>query len=163
MTDKVKPPVVLLMGPTATGKTELAMELHRALACDIVSVDSALVYKGMNIGTAKPGPEQLADADGLAGSAGPQILFGQHPLERLPIHQARPARMGDRSGHEVPRRLGHGLPLRSRGTRQGQKHHGIPFAGVGRCGEEEQDRDADGPHRATSRGSRKSIPGRSDK
>ncbi len=61
MTDKVKPPVVLLMGPTATGKTELAMELHRALACDIVSVDSALVYKGMNIGTAKPGPEQLAE------------------------------------------------------------------------------------------------------
>jgi tRNA dimethylallyltransferase len=61
MTDKAKPPVVLLMGPTATGKTELAMDLHRALGCDIVSVDSALVYKGMNIGTAKPDPEQLAD------------------------------------------------------------------------------------------------------
>jgi len=61
MIDKVKPLVVLLMGPTATGKTELAMELHRNLACDIVSVDSALVYKGMNIGTAKPGREQLAD------------------------------------------------------------------------------------------------------
>jgi tRNA dimethylallyltransferase len=61
MTEKVKPPVVLLMGPTATGKTELAMELHRSLACNIVSVDSALVYKGMNIGTAKPGREQLGE------------------------------------------------------------------------------------------------------
>ena len=61
MTDKVKPPVVLLMGPTATGKTELALELHRSLACDIVSVDSALVYREMNIGTAKPGRDQLAE------------------------------------------------------------------------------------------------------
>jgi len=61
MTDKVKPLVVLLMGPTATGKTELAVELHRSLPCDIVSVDSALVYRGMNIGTAKPGRDQLAE------------------------------------------------------------------------------------------------------
>jgi tRNA dimethylallyltransferase len=42
------------MGPTASGKTALAVELARTLACEIVSVDSALVYKGMNIGTAKP-------------------------------------------------------------------------------------------------------------
>ena len=42
------------MGPTASGKTALAIELARALQCEIVSVDSALVYKGMNIGTAKP-------------------------------------------------------------------------------------------------------------
>jgi tRNA dimethylallyltransferase len=48
------PPAILLMGPTASGKTALALELARALPCEIVSVDSALVYKGMDIGTAKP-------------------------------------------------------------------------------------------------------------
>jgi tRNA dimethylallyltransferase len=48
------PPTILLMGPTASGKTALALELTRALPCEIVSVDSALVYKGMDIGTAKP-------------------------------------------------------------------------------------------------------------
>jgi tRNA dimethylallyltransferase len=48
------PPAILLMGPTASGKTALALELARALPCEIVSVDSALVYRGMDIGTAKP-------------------------------------------------------------------------------------------------------------
>lgn len=57
-----KPPVICLMGPTAAGKTELAVELVRRLPCDIVSVDSAMVYRGMDIGTAKPGPEVLAVA-----------------------------------------------------------------------------------------------------
>jgi len=54
------PPVICLMGPTASGKTALAMALHDALPCDIISVDSALVYKGMDIGTAKPTVEELA-------------------------------------------------------------------------------------------------------
>ena len=49
------------MGPTATGKTDLAIELCKQLPCDIISVDSALVYKGMDIGTAKPDAETLAD------------------------------------------------------------------------------------------------------
>src|SRR5687767_7917717 len=44
------------MGPTASGKTAVALELARVLPCEIVSVDSALVYKGMDIGTAKPDP-----------------------------------------------------------------------------------------------------------
>ena len=57
-----KPPAILLMGPTASGKTERAVELVRRLPCEIVSVDSALVYRGMDIGTAKPGPEVLAEA-----------------------------------------------------------------------------------------------------
>jgi tRNA dimethylallyltransferase len=47
-------PAVLIMGPTASGKTALALELAQALPCEIVSVDSALVYRGMDIGTAKP-------------------------------------------------------------------------------------------------------------
>ena len=55
-------PVICLMGPTASGKTELAVSLVQSLPCDIVSVDSAMVYRGMDIGTAKPGPETLAAA-----------------------------------------------------------------------------------------------------
>ena len=50
---------ICLMGPTASGKTQIAIELVRHLQCDIISVDSAMVYRGMDIGTAKPTPEQL--------------------------------------------------------------------------------------------------------
>jgi tRNA dimethylallyltransferase len=55
-------PVIFLMGPTASGKTALAVELVRALPLDIISVDSAMVYRGMDIGTAKPGADILAVA-----------------------------------------------------------------------------------------------------
>lgn len=50
------------MGPTASGKTDLAIELCRQLPCEIISVDSALIYRQMNIGTAKPTTDVLADA-----------------------------------------------------------------------------------------------------
>lgn len=49
------------MGPTASGKTGLAMALARALPAEIISVDSALVYREMDIGTAKPSPGQRAE------------------------------------------------------------------------------------------------------
>lgn len=54
------PPAILLMGPTASGKTDLAIELSKALPCELISVDSALVYRGMDIGTAKPSQAILA-------------------------------------------------------------------------------------------------------
>jgi tRNA dimethylallyltransferase len=49
-----KKAVILLMGPTASGKTALAVELVQSMNCEIISVDSALVFKGMDVGTAKP-------------------------------------------------------------------------------------------------------------
>ena len=57
-----KPKVVCLMGPTASGKTGLAVELAENHNFEIISVDSALVYKGMDIGTAKPDAALLARA-----------------------------------------------------------------------------------------------------
>lgn len=56
------PPAILLMGPTASGKTAVAVQLATTLPCEIISVDSALVYKGMNIGTAKPDADTLRRA-----------------------------------------------------------------------------------------------------
>jgi tRNA dimethylallyltransferase len=50
------------MGPTASGKTSLAVEMYERFPIDLISVDSALVYKGMDIGTAKPDPGTLAKA-----------------------------------------------------------------------------------------------------
>lgn len=54
------PLAIALMGPTASGKTALALALAERLPCEIVSVDSALVYRGMDIGTAKPTREERA-------------------------------------------------------------------------------------------------------
>ncbi len=54
----MKPPAIFLMGPTASGKTALAVQLAQALDGEIISVDSALVFKGMDIGTAKPTLEE---------------------------------------------------------------------------------------------------------
>ncbi len=51
--------ILCLMGPTGSGKTALAVELAQHLPCDIISVDSAMVYRGMDIGTAKPNADIL--------------------------------------------------------------------------------------------------------
>ncbi|MDD5463263.1 MAG: tRNA (adenosine(37)-N6)-dimethylallyltransferase MiaA [Methylococcales bacterium] len=55
------PPAVFLMGPTASGKTALSVQLAKELGGEIISVDSALVFKGMDIGTAKPTANERAD------------------------------------------------------------------------------------------------------
>ena len=56
------PTALFLMGPTASGKTDLAIELCESLPCEIISVDSALIYRGMDIGTAKPSAVELQKA-----------------------------------------------------------------------------------------------------
>lgn len=64
--DKVNPArltnadVIFLMGPTASGKTALATQLYQQIPSEIISVDSALIYRGMDIGTAKPTEQELA-------------------------------------------------------------------------------------------------------
>ncbi|HHH1678540.1 TPA: tRNA (adenosine(37)-N6)-dimethylallyltransferase MiaA [Yersinia enterocolitica] len=55
-----QPPAIFIMGPTASGKTALSIALRQRLPVELVSVDSALIYRGMDIGTAKPSAEELA-------------------------------------------------------------------------------------------------------
>lgn len=95
-----RPLAIAVMGPTAAGKTELALALAARLRCTIISVDSALIYRGMDIGTAKPSaaiqarfPHRLIDvceptetysaarfrADALAAMAASQAA-GRLPL-----------------------------------------------------------------------------------
>lgn len=56
----MQPRALMILGPTASGKTALALTLARKLPVEIISVDSALIYRGMDIGSAKPTREELA-------------------------------------------------------------------------------------------------------
>ena len=60
MSSDQRPLAIALMGPTASGKTALAMEWAQRFNGEILSVDSALVYRGLDIGAAKPDPSMLA-------------------------------------------------------------------------------------------------------
>ena len=62
MGQQTRPPAIFLMGPTAAGKTALALALHEQLPVEIVSVDASQVYRGMDIGTAKPSLQEQARA-----------------------------------------------------------------------------------------------------
>jgi tRNA dimethylallyltransferase len=55
-----RPKVIFLMGPTASGKTALAIDMATQHDCEIISVDSALIYRGMDVGSAKPSAKELA-------------------------------------------------------------------------------------------------------
>ena len=57
-----QPPAIFIIGPTASGKTGLAMKLMAHFPIELISVDSALIYKDMDIGTAKPSPKELEQA-----------------------------------------------------------------------------------------------------
>ena len=57
---KQKPKLIILIGPTASGKTRLSIELAKAIDTEIISADSRYLYKPLNIGTAKPSPEELS-------------------------------------------------------------------------------------------------------
>jgi len=74
LTEASLPKAIFLMGPTASGKTALAIALRKVLPVELISVDSALIYRGMDIGTAKPDAAELSAAPhrlaGIFGSAG---------------------------------------------------------------------------------------------
>jgi len=58
VSEESRPPVVAIVGPTAVGKTELALRLAHSFHLEVVSADSRQIYRGMDIGTAKPGPAE---------------------------------------------------------------------------------------------------------
>jgi tRNA dimethylallyltransferase len=60
VSERQGPPAIALVGPTASGKTAAALAMAQHLPVEIISVDSALVYRGMDIGTAKPNAQELA-------------------------------------------------------------------------------------------------------
>ena len=67
MAPEVSLPLILIIGPTAVGKTELAIQLAERMNGEIISADSRLFYRGMDIGTAKPSQEELARGPHSAG------------------------------------------------------------------------------------------------
>jgi tRNA dimethylallyltransferase len=99
---------VLVMGPTGVGKSDVAIRLAERLPLEIVSVDSALVYRGMDIGTAKPDLAQrariahhLIDIRDAAESysAGERIHARRVPLDARNFGAGSPAAAG--RGHDV--------------------------------------------------------------
>jgi tRNA dimethylallyltransferase len=96
----IKPPLILIVGPTAVGKTEIAIQLAEHLNGEIVSADSRLFYRGMDIGTAKPTPEEqtrvlhhlidIADPDEILSLAvfqqkAREAIAGIHTRSKLPF------------------------------------------------------------------------------
>jgi tRNA dimethylallyltransferase len=131
-----KPPVACILGPTASGKTGLAVELVEPLRAEIVSVDSAMVYRGLDIGTAKPdaatlqrAPHALIDIrdPGQAYSAAEFVRDARTEIERIHAAGRLPLLVGGTSLYF--RALEYGLAdmpgrnaaVRARLTAQAQK------------------------------------------
>ena len=91
-----RPPVIAVMGPTASGKTAFALECANALGGEIVSVDSALVYRGLDIGAAKPTAEER-------GGVPHHVQVGLQLVQRA-------------------QRVAHALALLERGAAGGERH-----------------------------------------
>ena len=86
-------PVICLMGPTASGKTDIAIRLREQLPLDIISVDSAMVYRGMDIGTAKPGQDVLSRAPHrLIDIRDPEESYSAGDFVRDALHEMRDIR-----------------------------------------------------------------------
>jgi len=100
-----KPLIIFLMGPTASGKTDLAIGLREQLPVDLISVDSALVYRGLDIGSAKPSVEELTQAPH-------RLIDIRDPAERYSVAEfRRDALVAIESIHAVGR-----IPLLVGGT-----------------------------------------------
>lgn len=77
-------PVLAVVGPTASGKTRLAVELARALGGEIVSADAMQIYQGMEIGTAAPTPEErVAAPHHMVGCVSPNTVFSAGDYQQL--------------------------------------------------------------------------------
>ena len=80
----IAPPLIVLLGPTASGKTELALQLAEAFGGEIIGADSRQVYRGLDIGSAKPAPAQQARAPHhLIDAAEPDEPFSLADFLRL--------------------------------------------------------------------------------
>lgn len=112
-----RPRIVILAGPTAVGKTEVAVEVARRFATDIVSADSMQVYRRMEAGTAKPSPEQRTVVPHhLVGFVDPSVDFTVADYRAAAIT-------------EIDRLIAEGkVPLVSGGTRLYLKSLTAPFA-----------------------------------
>jgi len=90
-----RPPVLILAGPTGAGKTEWALALAAALPIEIVSVDSALVYRGMDIGTAKPSAALRAEVPHhLIDICDPGESYSVASIEAIQARQRLPLLVG---------------------------------------------------------------------
>lgn len=108
-------PVLLLMGPTGSGKTDLAIRLAQQFPIEIVSVDSAMVYRGLDIGTGKPGREVLRQyPHHLVDILDPAESYSAGQF----VRDARQAIDSIRRRHRVPMLVG-GTMLYFRALRRG--------------------------------------------
>jgi tRNA dimethylallyltransferase len=91
------PPVVIILGPTAVGKTEIAIQLAQRLNGEIISADSRLFYRGMDIGTAKPSESELARVPHhLVDIANPDMVISLSIFQNMARQAIREIRERDR-------------------------------------------------------------------